>query len=123
MKTDLGLVMCDFVGRLREAEGNEGEIDKVVQTFIQLVLDKMACRARMTFLRALGARKKNAKPIPVSDHLGQCIDRIVRVGVEGALANGHVTLQDLVALSGHPTALWRLHCALCSPEDDLMVED
>lgn len=123
MNIDFGLVMYDFVAVFREGEGNENEIAKGVQTFTQLVLDKMACRARMTFLHALDAREESPESIPLDDHLSECIKHIVQLGIDGALAEGNVKPRDLADLGSHPTALWKLHCALCGPDHGPAVKD
>ncbi len=123
MNIDFDLVMYDFVATFREVDGNEKEIDKGVQTFIHLVLDKLACRARMAFLHALDAAEETPDEISVVEHLGQCIDHISRLGIEGALAKGDVTLEDLADLSNHPNSLWQLHCAICPSVHNLAVEN
>jgi len=119
MKADIELVMYDFAGAFGEATCNEKhQIDKGIQTFLQLVSDKFACQARMAFLQTLAVPRSSDQPSDVG-HLEQCNRSIAEVGLERALHDNLITLQDLVDLSCNPHLLWQLHCLLVTREQDL----
>ncbi len=118
MNIDFELVTYDFVAVFREAEGNTELVEKGIQVMRQVVLDKMACQMRMFFLDALDPHP-TTKEQRTRDHLKRCIDIIAELDFERALAAGKVTLRDLAELASNSDTLWQLHCALCSPVDDL----
>ena len=116
MNIDFELVMFDFAEKF---QGDEAARRKALLMFHALLLDEVACRARVELLRALREKTANlgeASTPPQVPHdetdLTEPIRQIVARGTLRAVDEGKVTYEQLAALSCDPIAIWKIHCAI-----------